>query len=442
MIRLVFSDLRDHAATWIGSFVIAVACGYIGGWAASIEATSATYENLRNLSSAVLVFSLLAAVPVLASTANLTVSAQRRSYALWQLANVSPRRVSRVVLAQLVVVAVLGAVCGTLFEAATLGSLFPLVFSSREVFAQVVPQVGVSAMPAVWLAVAGVFLCGGLKGARSAGRTPPITALRESEPKRRGMTWLRGLLFAGLAICTCWVASLMLASGPDAVMNWSLYLPILVVATLVPLAPLLFSVLLAAWTSFVPWAHRDAWYLARHTARYGLSTSTSVETPLMVGFGLVAGIFSIIMCGAVYAQSQGVLDFNGLDMTTTLLLLGGPLLLCALGAAVSVVMTSRSRTHDVALLIAAGARPETLLAAAACEAIIHVVTATLVGVVAVIISNAIVAYAYGLPLFTGLVFGEGIVVSLVGFVLVLVATLVPTCVALSRETATVLTAQE
>ena len=37
MMRLVFSDLRDHAATWIGAFLVAVGCGYIGGWAVSIE---------------------------------------------------------------------------------------------------------------------------------------------------------------------------------------------------------------------------------------------------------------------------------------------------------------------------------------------------------------------------------------------------------------------
>ena len=54
----------------------------------------------------------------------------------------------------------------------------------------------------------------------------------------------------------------------------------------------------------------------------------------------------------------------------------------------------------------------------------------------------VVAYAYGLPLFTGLSFGEGLVVSLVGFALVLVATLVPTCTALRQETAAVLSAQE
>ena len=45
MMRLVFSDLRDHAATWIGAFLVAVACGYIGGWAASMLATVKRIET-------------------------------------------------------------------------------------------------------------------------------------------------------------------------------------------------------------------------------------------------------------------------------------------------------------------------------------------------------------------------------------------------------------
>ena len=80
----------------------------------------------------------------------------------------------------------------------------------------------------------------------------------------------------------------------------------------------------------------------------------------------------------------------------------------------------------------------TLLAAAACEAFIHAVTATLAGMAAVAVSNAVTACAVGMPLFDGLAFGEGLAVSLAGFVLVLAATLVPTLAALRKEPATVL----
>lgn len=79
MIRLVFLDLRDHAATWIGAFAVAVACGYIGGWVVSLAVTAEPYPNLRDLGWSILLFSSVAAIAVLMTTANLTVSAQRRS---------------------------------------------------------------------------------------------------------------------------------------------------------------------------------------------------------------------------------------------------------------------------------------------------------------------------------------------------------------------------
>ena len=41
------------------------------------------------------------------------------------------------------------------------------------------------------------------------------------------MTWMRVLLFAGLAIGAWQVAAIMIGSVPGVVMNWSLYLPIL-----------------------------------------------------------------------------------------------------------------------------------------------------------------------------------------------------------------------
>ena len=72
MMRLAFSDLRDHAATWIGAFLVAVGCGYIGGWAVSIEASAETFDVLRSVGSVVIAFSSVAAVAVLALTANLT----------------------------------------------------------------------------------------------------------------------------------------------------------------------------------------------------------------------------------------------------------------------------------------------------------------------------------------------------------------------------------
>lgn len=440
MTRLILFDLRDHAATWIGAFAVAMACGYIGGWIASLVATAAMYPNMQSFAWSILPFSAVAAIAVLSSAANLTVSAQRRSYALWQLANVSPRRVSAVVLAQLALVAILGAACGTLVEAATFVPLFPWVFSSPfyQPIDQVVLNTGLPLMPVVWLVVGAVFVLGGLKSARSAGRTPPMTALREPESARQGLTWPRVLLSAGLAFGTWQLASSF--SGDDlGSLASSMFLPLLMVATLVPVSSVVLSALLSAWSSLVPQKRWSAWFLARHTARHGLAASTSVETPIVVGFALMAGIFSLSGILEVYVQQRGIVGYGTtLDWTSTVLLLGGPVLLVSVGAAVSVVMSSKSRTRDVALLVAGGAHPRTLLAAAVCEAFIHVATATLVGAACVLVSNTIIAAAVGMSPLEGVTFVEGFAVSLMGFVLVLTATLIPTVAALRREPATVL----
>lgn len=449
MIRLVLCDLKDHAATWIGALIVAIGCGYIGGWVVSLQATADFYVggmhwSLQNAATMMLVFSVVAGVAVLMSASSLTVSMQRRSYALWQLANVSPRKVILVVLVQLAIVALFGAMCGTLITAVTFEALFPWVFSAQSIFEQVEPHAGILRMPAVWLVVAAVFFAGGIRSAVSAGRTPPLTALREPEVKAKGITWLRVLLFASLIACVFFVYTVMVDSTPYDASSWAVLVPVLSAAAFTSVAPLFFSLLLTAWTALVPQKRWIAWYLARRNARYGFSTSTSVETPIMMGFGLVAGLFSVLNVFAEYDRSQGISDTSGwsLDLTTGLIVLGGPVLLCAIGAAISVAMSSRSRNRDVALLTACGSQTSTMVVEAVCEALIHAVTAILVGMISVVVSVAIVAHALGLPLLQGVTFEAGIIVSLVGFALVLIATLVPTLSALNGETAAVLAMRE
>lgn len=437
MLKLVFSDLRANKATWVGAFLVAMACGYIGGWVVSILATAqfytdSVYRNVNQAGTILFLFSVVAGLAVIAAVANLTVAAQRRSYALWQLVNVSSRTVTAVVLAQLAVVAVLGAMCGTLLSGITFAPLFPLVFSARTIFDQVTPQVGLTSMPMVWLGVSLVFLSGGFKAARSAGRTAPLQALTAQPLKKFGMTWIRLLLFAVLLAATSWFSHSIISGGPNNGMDRSVYLPILIIATLVPIAPVLFLALMRLWTSVVPQGC-VTWFLARRMALYNFSLSTSVQTPIMVGFGLVSGILTILNTMRHYAVNIGVTDFNGLDMTSTILVMGGPILLSAVGSAASIGMTARSRVGDVKLLAISGASPKTLLSAATCEAFIHSANATLVGVIAVAASNFVVSKGLALPPFVDMTVADGLIVFLLGFIMILITVLVPTSFALSRK---------
>lgn len=437
MLKLIFSDLKTNKATWLGAFFVAITCGYIGGWVISILGTAqfyvgAVYKNINQAGTILFLFSIVAGLAVISAVAKLTVDAQRKSYALWQLVNVSPRKVIVVVLAQLFVVAILGAICGTLLSGISFSPLFPLVFSARKIFEEVIPRVDLSSMPIVWLGVACIFLFGGLKAARTAGRTTPLQALTSQPLKKLDMTWIRLLLFAVLLTITVWFSYSIIVDGPNNGMDRSIYLPILLVGTLVPIAPVLFLLFMRIWTLLVP-QRCVVWFLARRMALYNFSLSTSVQTPIMVGFGMVAGILTIINTMKHYATDIGITNFNGLDLTSTILAMGGPILLSAVGAAASIGMTARSRTSDVKLLAISGASPRTLILAAICETFIHSANATFVGIIAVAASNYIVSKGLMILPFVDITITDGLIVSLLGFIMIAITVLTPTLFALSRK---------
>ena len=287
-------------------------------------------------------------------------------------------------------------------------------------------------MPIVWLGVACIFLFGGLNAARTAGRTTPLQALTSQPLKKLDMTWIRLLLFAVLLTITVWFSYSIIVDGPNNGMDRSIYLPILLVGTLVPIAPVLFLLFMRIWTLLVP-QRCVVWFLARRMALYNFSLSTSVQTPIMVGFGMVAGILTIINTMKHYAMDIGITNFNGLDLTSTILAMGGPILLSAVGAAASIGMTARSRISDVKLLAISGASPRTLILAAICETFIHSANATFVGIIAVAASNYIVSKGLMVPPFVDITITDGLVVSLLGFIMIAITVLTPTVFALSRK---------
>ncbi len=425
MIKLIFADLRYNAATWAGAFVVAVACGFLGGWVASFFAM-----GQGSLNYTVLAFTIVAAIAVVAAIANLTVSAQRRSYALWQLVGVSPRRVSNIVLAQLAVVGALGALCGTAIEAATITPLFPLVFASPAyAYMLDVPiNVGVSLMPWVWVAVAITFVLGGIRGAKAAGKTPAIVYLRGAEDRHKKMTWARIVMFAALAIASVTIAMSLYTTDPTSDGGWSasLFLPVTIAAALAAAAPIFLPGLLHAWSALLP-NRLNAWYLARHKALYDLDAGGATELPVVVGAGIVAGVFSLLGVLQGYINAHDLEGMNAtLDSTSAILLLGGPVLLAAVGSAASMVMVFRQRINDVSLLSAVGASPGTVVASSACEAVVHAVNSAIAATLVGLVTSAIVSTAAGMSVFSGLALGEGGIVVAVGFVLMLLASVIPT----------------
>lgn len=440
MTSLIFSDLRANARVWVGVLLVAAAAGFAAAVGAGLLETADAYAGstrkaLQNASSPVLIFSGFTALVVLSSTANLTVTLQRRSYALWQILNVRPLFVALVVEVQLAVVAALGAIAGVVIAGMTFPLIFDFLFASWTFGARVGPRVDVSTLFVVGLAIVGVVVVSGFRGARSAALTMPLQALTEPEPPRVRMTWIR-LLLAALAVASTWgLVSLMAEGDVQTVTSTSILIAPAIVMTFASAGPLLLPLVLRAWTLVVPARASTAWYLARNTARHRATQSTATISPLMVGIGLTGGIYTCIAILAEYVDEQtGQASGYVLEPGQAVLLLGGPLLIAGIGAATTVFMSAGQRRREVALLEAAGSSPRQIIVAAILEAVIYTFTAALLAFVAIVITALVVTRSLGMA-FTGVHYPSIIIVTATGFTLILGASLSPTIAALRRDVA-------
>lgn len=438
MIGLVFADLRHHGRVWFGALISVLAAGFVGGFAAGLLETSTRYdgpaaEALTSSSMAVIVFSAIAALVVLSSAAALTVALQSRGYALWQLVGVSPSRVGLVVLAQLAVIGVVGSLLGCLVAVATFTHIFDWVFRDWQGLQSVEPSLGFIGALATVVTVTVVVVAAGLRGARRASRVAPIAALRDPEPTRLRIGWVRATLIIGVT----WGAVAMISGFTDAsfstISSQAILLAPLIVAIFAGLGPVLFPLVLRAWTAVIPARLSASWFLARHSARARLSQSSATISPLMVAIALAGGLYTTAETLAVAdaLRTGGTASYD-LAVEGVVLLLGGPLLLSAIGAAASVFMTGHSREHEFALVRAAGSTHATIIMTAVWEAVIYTVTAAMLGLIAVLITGFALARAVDLdsPVVSfaalGLITGGG-------FALILAATVIPTVAALRHE---------
>jgi len=443
MLRLIVSDLFANVRIWVGALVVAAASAAVTTVAAAeIETAARTGGNvglaLYAISGTVLLFATLTAVIVLGSISNLAVALQQRAYALWQLVGIRPGLIRLVVLAQLCIVAVLGAAAGCAVTTPALPPLFRFFFAGSDGLDGLRPRFGPAAAAAVIAFVTVVVVLSGSRGAGRASRVPALQSLREADLPRRRMgvpRWLGAL--AVLAIIVSIGASL---PGTEA---GRLSTPLMLIAPLVAgllaaLSPVVFPVFLRGWTALIPASVSASWYLARNSTAQNVSRSTAAVSPLMVAVALAGGFYTATGIGNAAVSRDSASAVPDVASGTVALLIGGPVLLAVLGATATIFMSSRSREKEFALIQAAGGTEETVLGAAACEAVIYVVTAAGLGATAVAVTALAGLWAAG-----SWVFGAGSVgvIAATGLVLTLAATVLPTLSALREEVPRTLVAE-
>lgn len=439
MIRLVLCDLAAHARVWLGVLAVSVAIGFVAAIAAGLIETGLFHggrvaEGLSSTSSAVIMFTAVTALIVLSSTSNLAVTLQQRSYALWQLVGIRPALVGTVVLTQLGIIGVVGALSGAMLAVPVFGPLFRWVFHAWEDLQGISLHLGMISVVLVTGASAVVLLLGGLRGARRASRTPPIEALRNPEPPQVKIGWFRIILTVLVVTgVTALAVNLDGQASFSAISGQAILLTPLIAAAFAAAGPILFPLILRAWTSLVPARASATWFLARHSARYRLGQSSAAIGPLMVAIALAGGLYTT---GATLAAAQAARTgtSTGFDLAPegVVLLLGGPLLLSAVSAAATVFMSGHSREREFALIQAAGSTHPTILITTIWEAVIYAATAAILGTLATLIGGIILAHTLGLA-FPPIALPTIGLITVGGLALLLAATVAPTAAALRHE---------
>lgn len=434
MNRLLWAELRRGWASWAGLIAVTTIAALAFSVAFAIlerglQEGGMILEASTSFLSVLLVFTIPGGAIVIAAVSRLAVDLHRPVYARWQLSGVGPAQTSIVVLVQLACMGLIGAVLGYAVSIPIVPDFLQAVFARDNSWwadAMITPGM-FTAYTVIPLTVI-VTLLGGLRAALSAGRTPPLAALREPEPQAKLMRWWRWVLFlvvlfaAGSGV----VAPLHAAARSTAISQLPL-LPAFLMMIVAAAGPVLYPLVLKGWTAVIPARASTSWYLARHQARYHLSRSTASITPLFVGASLLGGLMTM---SATTNAAMRAADLDGnydLDIMQVMLLVGGPVLLGTVGAAVVIFMSNRTQDAEQALLRASGATERTVLASALWQGVIHVITACLLAGV-VLIATAVVAaaaLARFIPAVPVVDLGAALLLAALGLVLTASATVFP-----------------
>ena len=392
MLALLRADLFGDLRVWIGTFAVLVSAGAAAGIPATLVDT-ALHERelyvqlgLLSVASIALTISVVSLVVVLSSTVRTLGELRRRTFALWLIVGMQPSQVTRLVLGELAAVAIAGAAVGSVLAWAVCPTLVKALLVGSDGLGGVTPTLGAGSAAIGGAVVVLVVAIAAVPRAREAGSTPVLALLqggRRRKPAAVGRIVVCALLLA--------LAASMYATLPQSFASGAtqsvLIGPVLIAAA-ASVAPLYVPGLIRLWTSIVPSTRSVAWFLARATVIDSAQRSSASVVSFYVAIGLL-WTFLVGQNTVASASAQSV----AADPRPLALLLGGPTLLAAVGAAAGVLMASSFREREDALLDVAGAEGNVRTLTAAWEALIYVATAAILAAVTA------AAVAFGLTAF-------------------------------------------
>jgi putative ABC transport system permease protein len=186
-----------------------------------------------------------------------------------------------------------------------------------------------------------------------------------------------------------------------------------------------------------------SWDLARHSARYRIGHSAAVISPLMIAIAVLSSFAAVLTeaTASVALTQDDSVGYYGLDrplllLSMATLIIGGPLVLALTGTAVTAFVAGPNRARGTAALVAAGATGRQIVTASVWEAIIHVVTAALLGTAitsTVAVATAVSFALRGATVAVVVPLGWVAAPAATGAGLILLATVLPTLASLTRS---------
>lgn len=383
--RLVAADLRTSWRVWSGLCTVCAVAAVAGSVPGVLVVGGLRTPGVRGLAllsiaGTTAAFGLVAILVVVSAVVRLTAALLERTYALWQLAGVTPRGVRWTVLVQTALVALLGAVLGV----AATGVVVPATVGAALAGASGLDGIRVAASWPEAVVVVGstvtAAVVAGLSGSRSAATTPPLLGVGRGASG--GRSWIsRVVLAAVLAALAGSMLAGLPAAVPDGAASALLIGPVLVAAVAV-LGRSVGAPVVRLWTAAVPASASVSFGLARAAVRRAAARSDTTLAALLVAVALPT---ALIGGQRTAASAVGGVSGSG-SAVTTVLVLSGPVLLAAVGAAATAAMAARDRAQEREQLLAVGATPALPVAVAALEGVVLGVSGALIGAVVVGVS--------------------------------------------------------
>ncbi|RMI09703.1 FtsX-like permease family protein [Cellulomonas triticagri] len=390
---LWWADLREAPALWSGTAIVLATVQFSAVLGALIVATGldAVGPQPTDDRSAPLELMSVAggwagipagvAVAVCWTSVAAAVNLRRGQVARWLLVGALPGQVERLLLWQVVLVALLAAVPAAVVAwsvlPATLTAIADLGVGPQAVApSRSLPATGLGVLVGTSLAAVGAWT-----PARRVADLDPGQALRTAgATPRRTRTPARAwsaVILLSLALALA-LLPVLVARGIADVVAAPLAVVVLFVSGTGVAAPWILPVVVRTWTRAVP-GRAPAWVLAREIAarRIQRATSTVVSVALVVGVPI--SMLAITRTVTASVAAAGLPAGPGATVADLVLGLGPALLVPTAGALGGLLVAGRQRRLDAALIALAGATRAQQWCQSVLEGVIIAVSGVLVG---------------------------------------------------------------